>query len=184
MPTQFDQYWDIFSRKYKVGRLFGIRSTGGLTKHWANTLWRVAVLIGRSQQADSRSEAFLLMMMALDTLLLFRFDKAEILATRLEGLFGGTALRFSLAARVPELYDKRCAIVHDGRTDVVAPLDLHQLDFCAVNGFRQVWKLRKWRCKVDLLDFADRRGAAKKWTRRDGLELWNLPYKRYEQMAP
>lgn len=183
LPTQFEPNWDHGARRFKFSRLFGVRGSGRTTR-WEDTLWRVAGLIGRSQQAESRTEAFLLLMMALDALLLVRRDKADTLAMRIEGLFGGTELKFSLRPRVLGLYEKRCDIVHDGRSDVVEPLDLHHLDFIAANAFQQVWRLRKWSNKGELLKFADSRAAAGKWKSTDRLELWPIPYMNYDKMAP
>lgn len=184
MPTQLHEDWWLFVRQRKINQLFGIRSSTRFTEHWKSTLWRAGLLIGRSQQTTSRSEAFLLMMMALDVLLLRRFDRSSDLERRVFGLIGFEALQIPFA-KVSELYKLRCDIVHDGKVGTIGPLDLHYLDFFALNVFENIWRVRAWSTKNALIDFTEHRAIRRKWLKNPKLRVESVAYHpSYERLEP
>jgi hypothetical protein len=72
VPVQLESRWWKYFRERRLKRFLGFANDSKLSSHWKQTLWRAASLAGKSYMAQSRSEAFLYQMFALDSLMLIR----------------------------------------------------------------------------------------------------------------
>jgi hypothetical protein len=103
---------------------------------WRETIRRAAILSGRSYLAKSVHEAFVLDMIAIETLLALRGEKfPDVLVERLNAFFGWlrgdeTTLWKDIISR---LYRLRCSYVHDGKSGDVMFDDLFYADMLLQN---------------------------------------------------
>ncbi len=104
-----------------------LRTKGEFKPKWFAILRRSAAIAGESMYSRSMPQAFLLMVIALETLLSRRSEKkADAISRRVLGVFGGGWLsaKYGLPKDIRELYKVRSGIVHQGDWESVLPKHL------------------------------------------------------------
>jgi hypothetical protein len=113
-----------------------LRGGHAVTKEWHRDLWNAAVLIGQSQTSMDVPQAFLWNMIALELLLTRQTDAyLDALPARAEAFLGWVGY-WQLAKfdeRIRDVYKKRCALVHRGHREAIAPADLLFTDDLILN---------------------------------------------------
>jgi hypothetical protein len=123
-----DKPWRAFQSRHSF---FGpflrlLQQKSGATS-WRDTVRRVLILAGKSQSTDDLAQAFLLNVIALETILTAEGDSIQdTLPAPAEALLGWVGFweMDQYAERIRELYQKRCRLVHDGRLDDITVEDL------------------------------------------------------------
>ncbi len=160
IPQALESRWWRYFKQRKLAKFLSFTNDPGISKKWKQTLWRSASLVGRSRQSESRAEAFLYQMFALEALVLTRGDpQRSTLAKRLCGLLYGHAD----TAEIEWLYGIRCEVVHDGNYSAVTPEALHAADYYALN---TVWNAatqrRHWSNKQEFKCYCSRKFESKR----------------------
>lgn len=185
IPEDLECGWWNYYKQRRLGKFLTFTSDKAVTSRWKKTLWRAATLVGKSRQADSRAEAFLYQMFALEALMLIKGDpKRTTLAKRLCGLLFDHAD----SGQVEWLYGIRSEIVHNGAYDAVTPEALHLADYYAVNAlWNAVVQRRHWSNKQEFLSFCSRRAeSGRPPSSKLGLRVTWKPFNReqYELRLP
>ena len=108
---------------------------------WLKLINRAASLAGRSYLADTLSDAFMYVMIAIEVLLSQQGDKhAEVIASRINSFFSwyfdNNDDRWK--AIVNRLYKLRCDFVHDGKGENLNGLDLYNAEILLRNLLRNI----------------------------------------------
>jgi len=140
-----------------------IKGEIGVGKEWRRSLIRVATLVGQSITSTNLSHAFLLNMIAIESLLTRQGDKytAE-LPKRIEAFIGWVGYwgQRNYEKRIEEVYQKRCQYVHDGNGDSIDIKDLLFTDDILLNVLVNViMHIRTFRKKDDVIAFAEKVAA-------------------------
>lgn len=94
---------------------------------WRKDIERAAILVGQSQNSNEIIHAFLWNMIALELLLTRQGDKyTDVLPKRIYALLGwwGNWAIDNYPNRINEIYNKRCAFVHDEKRENITAADL------------------------------------------------------------
>jgi hypothetical protein len=132
-----NEFWVAFKREMFFGNL--LRILHGHIKvadSWRDTLRRVALLVGQSQSSSDIAQAFLLNMIAIETLLMEQQDKPkDALPERVEAFIGwiGYWHTSHYEERLRGAYTKRCRYVHNGAFDEIQIKDLLFMDDILLN---------------------------------------------------
>jgi hypothetical protein len=132
-----DKFWATYSRQMFFRNLLGIlQGHIKVASSWRETLRRVAILVGQSQSSSDVPQAFLLNMIAIETLLMEQQDKQkDALPERVEAFIGwiGYWHTSHYEKRLREAYAKRCCYVHNGAFDEIQIKDLLFMDDILLN---------------------------------------------------
>lgn len=175
IPQELDSQWSQYYKQMRLSRYFNFLGDQDLSKKWKAVLWRAATLVGRSRHTESRAEAFLYQVFALEALLLNRGDtKRTTLSKRLAGLLYGHAD----AHVVDWLYGIRSEVVHDGNYAAVTAQALHAADYYALNAtWNAIVQSRHWKNKQEFLEYCSRRERMKRPpTAKMGLRVTSKPF--------
>ncbi len=158
---ELDEYWQQGCKESEFFRLLAV--IGGHTpirEAWRSSIHRAAVLAGRSQMAPHIQEAFLLDMIAIETLLARKGDKyRKVLEDRIFALFGWVThgTREHWRQSIERLYDLRCDLVHEGAGDQITAGDLLDADMLLANLLTNLVRMTdRIQKKEDLVEFARR----------------------------
>ncbi len=108
---------------------------------WLKLINRAASLAGRSYLADTLSDAFMYVMIAIEVLLSQRGDKhRDVIANRINSLFSWYFDNDDEEWKsiVNRLYNLRCDFVHDGKGDDLNGLDLYYAEIILRNLIRNI----------------------------------------------
>jgi hypothetical protein len=132
-----DKFWVSYNRQMFFRNLLGIlQGHIKVASSWRDTLRRVALLVGQSQSSSDVAQAFLLNMIAIETLLIEQQDKQkDALPERVEAFIGwiGYWHTSHYEERLREAYAKRCCYVHNGAFDEIQVKDLLFMDDILLN---------------------------------------------------
>ena len=120
---------------------------------WQHTLRHAAILAGQSLFARNAWEAFLYVMIAIESLLTERGDKfPDAIITRLEGLFGWYSKMDadSFSSLIKDLYELRCKFVHSGDYRGITFYEVEQADMLLSNLLLNLWIKSVILCKKSL----------------------------------
>lgn len=132
-----NEFWVAFKREMFFGNL--LRILHGHIKvadSWRDTLRRVALLVGQSQSSSDIAQAFLLNMIAIETILMEQQDKQkDALPERVEAFIGwiGYWHTSHYEERLRGTYAKRNRYVHNGAFDEIQIKDLLFIDDILLN---------------------------------------------------
>lgn len=130
----------------------------GTTDNWTRDIRNAAILAGQSQSCDKLTHAFLLNMIAIETLLTSQGDSySSVLPKRVEAFIGWTTAWAigDFENRIQGAYKKRCAFVHAGKFDGLTVRDLVFSDDILFNVFFNIVKnIDIFRSKEDLILFS------------------------------
>ena len=134
-----------------------------LQNNWKSNLYRVVKLAGQSLLTQNLSQAFLLNMIAIESLLTRQGDKySEELPRRIEAFFGwlGYWDLNGYEDRILNIYKKRCQYVHDGNESNIQIDDLLFTDDLLMNLLNNIILHHKiFSNKDDIISFADKVSA-------------------------
>ncbi len=127
---------------------------------WRKNLQRAAQLIGQSMRTDNLAQAFLLNMIAIESLLTDSEAKyVDVLPKRIEAFIGWVGFWHvqNYESRIREVYRKRCSYVHDGNADDIEISDLLFTDDLLLNLLSNLIHHHKiFRSKSDVICFAQK----------------------------
>ena len=134
-----------------------------VSSSWRGSLYRASVLIGQSLTTNNLAQAFLLNMIAIESLLTRQGDKyTEILPKRIEAFIGwiGYWDDNNYNERIKGVYKKRCQYVHDGNDSKIKIEDLLFTDDLLLNIMLNLISHHKiFKSKEDIYDFTDKVSA-------------------------
>jgi len=140
-----DQTWKSFQKELFFRNLLRIlRGEVKTSKRWRRDLRNAALLVGQGLRTQDVAQAFLGNIIAIELLLAGggadgkRAGRLrDILPTRVEAFLGwaGDWERGKYEERLRDAYQKRNALVHQGRRDLISDADLHFLDEIVINVF-------------------------------------------------
>jgi len=132
---------------------------------WTETLSRVSRLVGRSQTTTWLPNAFLLNMIAIETLLTREGDKySEELPKRIEAFIGwvGYWKDDDYKFKIKDVYKKRCQYVHSGNDSDIEVKDLLFTDDILFNLlYNIVVHIKMFSSKEKIVQFSDKVAAEK-----------------------
>ncbi|BCO31060.1 hypothetical protein TspCOW1_11630 [Thiohalobacter sp. COW1] len=145
-----------FSFFYELLRLLNGRYN--VTSGWKRDIRNAAVLAGQSQSSSDLPHAFLWNMIAIETLLTHQGDSYSVaLPKRVEAFIGWTtdwSVR-NFESKIEEVYKKRCAFVHAGKSDGLRIEDVLFTDVLLVNIFYNILKhISMFETKEKLIEFS------------------------------
>lgn len=169
VPFTLDSFWKGFQQKggFLYDLLAFLSPSSTVEPQWRSQLRQAAILLGNSIQTLDKGIAFLLDMIALDTILLERHEKADPkMFERLEALMGWMNTRLQkpwfTKTVISRLRKTRNKIVHDGNTAGVKIADLLLADELAMNLVMNICLLRKrWPNRLGLLELANKLEACR-----------------------
>ena len=159
-----DSSWLRFQKKVFFWNLMAIlRGDRRVSRGWRETLRRAALLVGQSQTTNDLAHAFLLNMIAIETLLTAPGDKcSEALPARVEAFIGWVGFWKSrdYESRIRAAYGARCKYVHEGDASAIAIPDLLFLDDVVLNLLVNiVGHPMLFKSKADVIEFSRRVAA-------------------------
>jgi hypothetical protein len=132
-----NEFWVSYNREMFFRNLLRIlHGHIKVVESWRDTLRRVALLVGQSQSSSDVAQAFLLNMIAIETLLMEQQDKQkDALPERVEAFIGwiGYWHTSQYEEKLREAYSKRCGYVHNGAFDQIQIKDLLFMDDILLN---------------------------------------------------
>ena len=159
-----DKRWSNWQKDIFFTKLIKIiRKEVKVTSSWRDNLYRASRIIGQSVTANNLAQAFLLNMIAIESLLTRQGDKyTEVLPKRIEAFIGwvGYWSVDNYKERIEDVYQKRCQYVHDGNDANIEIEDLLFTDDILLNilvnlvGNHKIFKL-----KEDIIKFATKVSA-------------------------
>jgi hypothetical protein len=163
-PSQLilDDTWKQYQEKVLFFDLLKIlRQEIPVTSGWRNDLKRAAILIGLSTNSNDVPTAFLWNMVALEVLLTRQGEKyLDSLPKRVEAFLGWVSPK--LKERIPAVYKKRNAMVHNGSRSITVD-DLLFTDDLLLNLLMNLVSYpRLFRSKDDIVSFGERVEAEQK----------------------
>jgi hypothetical protein len=155
-----DASWSNFQKEFFFSKLMRIlHDKRSLARSWRKDLRKACLLVGQSLSTADVPIAFLLNMIALETLLTRQGDKyTDVLPSRLEAFLGwvGYWTTQQYPDRIKEVYKKRCAFVHDGSKEIKLK-DLLFTDDLLFNLLVNLTNLSKlFNSKDRIIEFADK----------------------------
>ena len=191
IPFEINHFWHNFQTTHGWLRaLSRFVDTTDIDSKWRGAVIRAASLFGESLQEADLALAFLMDMMALDTVLLERNDRSREIFQRLDAILGWSNLELSTpwfqAPDLKRLSDRRNDLVHDGDSSHLQPRDLILVDELLGNLLSFVCHMgHKWRARADMIQFAERVACRQKLGIRLYAKEGKLPFKilrpRYSQ---
>jgi len=163
---KIDLPWMKYQNERYFIRLMGIiQGKHVVQKKWRDTLTRVARLVGRSQTTTWLPNAFILNMIAIETLLTSPDDKySKELPKRIEAFIGwvGYWRDQDYKTRIDEVYKKRCQYVHNGNDTEIEVRDLLFTDDILFNLlYNIVSHYKLFSSKDKIVEFSDKVAAEK-----------------------
>lgn len=154
-----DKNWKRYQCSSFFYELINVLKGGGrLSAGWRSDIKSAALLAGQSQSSSDLPHAFLWNMIAIETLLTHRGDSySTALPKRVEAFIGWTTdwSVENYSSKIEEVYRKRCAFVHAGKTDELKIEDILFTDILLVNVFYNILKhLDLFYDKNALVDFS------------------------------
>lgn len=161
IPLALDRGWRAFRKYSFFSQLMNIfNRTIQVNDSWRQDLWRVAVLIGQSLNSYDIPSAFLMNIIALETLLTNRDDKiTEALPERVEAFLGwvGYWSQNNFDEQIRKVYKLRCQYVHSGNSDGISQKDLLFTDDLLFNLLVNITShLRLFASKEGVVEFSRR----------------------------
>jgi hypothetical protein len=165
-PLILDKNWKKYHDYFFFTRLLKIiKQKTGIPSNWRNTLTRAASMIGQSHNSNDMAFCFLWNMIVIEMLLTEQGDKySEKLPERIESFLGwaGYWNDDNYAEKIKELYQKRCAFVHDGNRKTVTAKDLLFSDDLVFNLMHNIVKhISIFSSKQKLIEYSDKVKAEK-----------------------
>ncbi|WP_290649979.1 hypothetical protein [Aquisalimonas sp.] len=137
MTLELGSDWKRFQKLSFFERLLDVvKGKENISTGWQRDIKNAAVLAGKSQSSTELPHAFLWNMIAIETLLTHRGDSySTALPQRVESFIGWTTAwaMDNFAEKISEVYTKRCAFVHSGKSDQISISDLLFTDIILVN---------------------------------------------------
>ena len=151
--------WKSYHRQFFFHNLLRVlRGDTGVSSAWRDDLQRAAILIGQSQCSSDVAQSFLWNMIALEILLTEQGDKyANALPARAGAFIGWVGFweTDDYPARIADLYNKRCALVHSGRWHNISIQDLLFTDDLLFNLLSNLIRhIDRFPSKEAVLDFS------------------------------
>ena len=140
-----------------------IKKEIAVSASWRDNLYRASRLVGQSLTTNNVAQAFLLNMIAIESLLTRQGDKyTEVLPKRIEAFIGWVGYwdidRYK--DRIRELYSKRCQYVHDGNDANIEIRDLLFTDDLLLNILLNLIAHHKiFNSKEDVIEFTKKVSA-------------------------
>jgi hypothetical protein len=161
-----DKAWVAYNKQMFFRNLLAIlQGQIQVAVSWKDTLRRVALLVGQSQSSSDVAQAFLLNMIAIETLLMEQQDKQkDALPERVEAFIGwiGYWETSSYEKRLREAYAKRCCYVHNGAFADIQIKDLLFMDDILFNVLANILgHIEIFPSKRSVIEFSQRVSAEK-----------------------
>lgn len=167
MTLNIDQRWTDFQYKHSFFRqlLNVYAGKASISDAWRENIVNAAIIAGESQSSTDLAHAFLLNMIAIETLLTRPGDKhSDRLPERVEAFIGWNTnwKTAKYEEKIRRAYKKRCDFVHAGQTGDINVSDVLFTDILLLNIFHNILKhLKKFTSKDELVDFSKRVQAEK-----------------------
>ena len=137
-----------------------IRGETNIESGWKNDLERAGILIGQSQCSSDLAQSFLWNMIALEMLLTRQGDKyLDVLPKRIEAFLGWVGFweYENYEEKIKSAYKKRCALVHNGKRELIAVEDLLFTDDLLLNLLiNLIQHIKIFKSKDDVIDFSNK----------------------------
>ncbi len=160
MVLTLDKNWKEYQKEFSFFyELISImKGEKDISDGWRQDIVNAAILCGQSQSSSDLPQAFLWNMIAIETLLTHRGDSYSTeLPKRVEAFIGWTNnwKVENYHKRISDIYKKRSAFVHAGKTNDIDIHDLLFTDNLLVNIFYNILKhISLFSCKKSLIDFS------------------------------
>jgi len=159
-----DERWDNWQHEVFFIKLLKIlKKEIDISHSWRDNLYRASVLIGQSQTTNNLAQAFLLNMIAIESLLTRQGDKyTEILPKRIEAFIGwaGYWNISNYEQEIKGVYLKRCQYVHDGNGSNIEIKDLLFTDDLLLNIMLNLISHHNiFKSKDEVIDFTNKVAA-------------------------
>lgn len=132
-----DERWKNWQQKFFFTTLIKIlKNEIIVSPSWRDNLYRVSRLVGQSITTNNLAQAFLLNMIAIESLLTRQGDKyTEVLPNRIEAFIGWVGYWDvdNYKEKIQNVYKKRCQYVHDGNDSNIEIQDLLFTDDLLLN---------------------------------------------------
>lgn len=132
-----DERWSTWQKDIFFTKLIKIiRNEIVVNSSWRDNLYRASRLIGQSITTNNLAQAFLLNMIAIESLLTRQGDKyTEVLPKRIEAFIGWVGYWDvdNYKNKIKDVYLKRCQYVHDGNDSNIEIQDLLFTDDILLN---------------------------------------------------
>lgn len=154
-----DERWNNWQKDVFFSNLIKIINKKIVVNHsWSKSLYTASRLIGQSITTNNLAQAFLLNMIAIESLLTRQGDKyTEILPKRIEAFIGwvGYWSVNNYKQRIEDIYKKRCKYVHDGNDSGIEIRDLLFTDDLLLNILLNLISHHKiFHSKEEVINFA------------------------------
>ena len=149
---------EFFTKALKI-----VRKEIKVSISWRMNIYRALKLVGQSIVSKEVANAFLLNMIAIESLLTMQGDKhTQALPTRIEAFIGwiGYWNQRGYETEIKALYKKRCQYVHDGNDENISIKDLLFLDDIIGNVLSNIMNhIDLFNSKKAIVTFADKVAA-------------------------
>ncbi len=159
-----DACWNNWQKDIFFAKLIRIlKNEIVVNSTWRDNLYRASRLIGQSITTNNLAQAFLLNMIAIESLLTRQGDKyTEVLPKRIEAFVGWVGYWDidNYKERIKDVYLKRCQYVHDGNDSNIEIQDLLFTDDLLLNILLNLLSHHKiFNSKEDVIDFTTKIAA-------------------------
>ncbi len=159
-----DDRWSNWQKDIFFTKLIKIiRNEIVVDSSWRDNLYRASRLIGQSITTNNLAQAFLLNMIAIESLLTRRGDKySEVLPKRIEAFIGWVGYWDvdNYKDKIKDVYLKRCQYVHDGNDSNIEIQDLLFTDDILLNVLLNLLAHHNiFNSKEDVIEFTTKIGA-------------------------
>ena len=184
LTLRLDTDWHRFQKAHGILKKMNAFFQEGtqIEPEWRNAVRRAAILFGRSLQDADRAFAFLLDMIALDTLLLAKRDRAIEMFPRLDAVLGwsnlGRKKPWFENSDLRRLSLLRNSLVHNGDANGLQAGDLLLADALLGNVLSCVLRMgRKWGSRDSMIEFGNRVSCRVSLGQRPYASEGKLPFK-------
>lgn len=159
-----DERWSNWQKDIFFAKLIKIiRNEIAVNSSWRDNLYRASRLVGQSLTTNNLAQAFLLNMVAIESLLTRQGDKyTEVLPKRIEAFIGWVGYWDfeNYRDKIKDVYLKRCQYVHDGNDSNIEIQDLLFTDDILLNILLNLVAHHKiFSSKEDVIEFTTKISA-------------------------
>ncbi|MHC4215145.1 MAG: hypothetical protein ACYSWP_17430 [Planctomycetota bacterium] len=159
-----DKNWENWQKEIFFFKLLKIiKEEGIVDSSWRYNLYRVSRLIGQSLTSNNIAQAFLLNMIAIESLLTRQGDKyTEVLPERIEAFIGWVGYWGieNYKEQIKSVYTKRCQYVHDGNDTNIEIRDILFADDILLNILSNLISHNNiFKSKEDVIEFTTKVSA-------------------------
>lgn len=181
VPLVLNEEWESFNKSHYFLKFLKILNGEiNIKTKWKNLLSSAAIISGESLNSHNLPDAFLKNVIVLEMLLVNQSEKIKLKLVERIAYFMDWSENWesdNVEKKIGVIYDKRCAYVHDGKSNDITKEDLLFTDGLIFNIFNNIINsIDRIDSKGALIDFSDKYLAEKKLGLKSKYQLGNFKY--------